>query len=552
MLQTREVKRLRKIKETRAREQSSAGQILLDNDVTVDYDAPMISPLAKNEFKPINITKKLLVPKENEILSDLNETARVLKSNPNISMRELFPGEDELNLYINIPFTSSMSRTPEGWVRVQSILQYDEETRTLWEELQKPYGNQSSFLRHLVLLEKYFRSGDLVISNNASSNAITYADSMQNRIRSYDNSPSKNKPLSFLHSLDNSPITITPAQKTKKAKLGDLSSTKNHGDHSKAIELDTSDALKPENKSKKREERKQEINIECIAVPPSLNHQANTSMSPPKLSISGGGSQHLIKLPDTLTPTERKHTAKPWRPTLIPITSNSSEIINSGPLYQTADGRKLPGLVQVMSGGKPYHISIHDYNRMCILRREKLWQLQQQQRLQHSNVFAQDTLQKSTESPANYTVQIPNQILQQNSIIPINNINPKLNIESSQKFKKFQNCSSLIQTKPITSLSSKSFGDNSFSQMVSGTHCESNEHHKSFISTNTSTLSTHVSSNAWTWNDNINTIPNSVRKSDGSLIIDNSVLSKIPKSLTVIPQQRGQKIKDPANEDIFK
>lgn len=40
------------------------------------------------------------------------------------------------------------------------------------------------------------------------------------------------------------------------------------------------------------------------------------------------------------------------------------------------DGRTLPSLVQVMSSGKRYHITLQDYNKMCIMRREKLQQIQ--------------------------------------------------------------------------------------------------------------------------------------------------------------------------------
>ena len=115
------------------------------------------------------------------------DISNVLRSNPNISMRELFHGEEDLGLLFKAPFGSAASqRTPEGWTRVQTFLQYDEPTRRLWEELQKPYGNQSSFLRHLILLEKYYRNGDLILSPNASSNASVYTQTVRQRLVSYD------------------------------------------------------------------------------------------------------------------------------------------------------------------------------------------------------------------------------------------------------------------------------------------------------------------------------------------------------------------------------
>lgn len=46
------------------------------------------------------------------------------------------------------------------------------------------------------------------------------------------------------------------------------------------------------------------------------------------------------------------------------------------PTQLAVDGRSLPSLVQVMSSGKRFHITLQDYNKMCIMRREKLQQLQ--------------------------------------------------------------------------------------------------------------------------------------------------------------------------------
>nr|AAF63753.1 nuclear protein EAST [Drosophila melanogaster] len=88
-------------------------------------------------------------------------------------------------------------------------------------------------------------------------------------------------------------------------------------------------------------------------------------------SAGGPPPPNVVILPDALTPQER-HESKSWKPTLIPLEDQHKVPNKSHALYQTADGRRLPALVQVQSGGKPYLISIFDYNRMCILRREKL------------------------------------------------------------------------------------------------------------------------------------------------------------------------------------
>lgn len=140
--------------------------------------------------------QELLQQQQQKIQDDLrqqhvrssNEDISNLRTNPNISMRELFPGEEEMGLNISIPFGNSW-RTPDGWQKVTTTIQYDEPTRKLWEDLQKPYGNQSSFIRHLLLLEKYFRNGDLLLVQNGNHNAITYCESVQHRLQAFDNVP---------------------------------------------------------------------------------------------------------------------------------------------------------------------------------------------------------------------------------------------------------------------------------------------------------------------------------------------------------------------------
>ncbi|XP_058169605.1 uncharacterized protein LOC131284764 [Anopheles ziemanni] len=431
------------------------------------------------------------------------DMTRALKSNPNISMRELFPGEEELGIHVNIPFSSSTARTPEGWTKVTSTIQYDDNTRALWDELQKPYGNQSSFLRHLILLEKYFRNGDLILSPQAKTSATTYSEAVQSRLRSFDNVPTLSSPpalasltpanvthqdktSNIFQQFSSATITIVPASKAR-ARVPSSSATNagtgNSNNSSDGASLSTvgpvsllkSNNLRPSGSSDKASanslkrklsnegkpvaatavaippnfgtsgggivskvakldepkaassappelisiNRKSNIPVTTVptaslvastsgAVPPppplkqqsllqqptAMQQQSQAKRSPPSYAAStstNAGSQQeqqreIIQMPEHLTESEREEaTAKPWRPTLLPIAPGAVESLKYGPLYQTADGRLLPMLVQVMSGGKPYHISIDDYNRMCILRREKL--LQQQ----HNNNNTQST-----------------------------------------------------------------------------------------------------------------------------------------------------------------
>lgn len=67
--------------------------------------------------------------------------------------------------------------------RFNTTIQFDIETKKLYQSLLRPYGNQSSFLRHLVILEKYFREGNLVLKEDASSKAQRYINTVNNRIQ---------------------------------------------------------------------------------------------------------------------------------------------------------------------------------------------------------------------------------------------------------------------------------------------------------------------------------------------------------------------------------
>ena len=63
---------------------------------------------------------------------------------------------------------------------------FDHNTKKLWQDLHHPYGNYSSFFRHLLLLEKYWRNGDLKLSDNAREKSSNYLRSVHNRINAYE------------------------------------------------------------------------------------------------------------------------------------------------------------------------------------------------------------------------------------------------------------------------------------------------------------------------------------------------------------------------------
>lgn len=104
-------------------------------------------------------------------------------------MPPFYPGEDEMALHATFQF--QYDDEPSGnraWEKCTSMLQFDKDTKRLWQELQRPYGSQSSFLRHLVLMERYWREGELVLASDASTKAATYTRSVQNRLKAYGSS----------------------------------------------------------------------------------------------------------------------------------------------------------------------------------------------------------------------------------------------------------------------------------------------------------------------------------------------------------------------------
>lgn len=640
---------------------SGNSSIVLDTDVS--FEAPPSAEKRRKNDDGLDMTK-------------------ALKANPNISMRELFPGEEELGIHINIPFNTASTRTPEGWAKVTTTLQYDDATRSLWEDLQKPYGNQSSFLRHLVLLEKYYRNGDLILSPQAKNNAVTYSEAVQNRLRSFDNLPTP-PPVSVIdkssimqQQLGNAPITITPAAKTRtKSSTEPVSLLKSNNPHligtgesstssmkrklstdAKAKSTSSSATTKTDsttaNKVIKLDDTvagsankatslvppelisinaKQNVTITTIpagtkpstgqsnqpAQQQSLLQPQQQSLLQPQVQVKKspgtGGTREIIKLPDQLTEAERRETSKPWRPTLIPITPGSAEAIKAGPLYQTADGRRLPKLVQVMSGGKPYHISINDYNRMCILRREKLLQQQQQLLIQqhHKRLQQQSppnltaikpTNTKPSENPPKM-VQIPNQILEQNSLIPIannnnNNNSTKTNGPSSElqqliKTRKPNSTNSALVPPPLAANAASAFFKNAMglatgagtkplslpnSTSVFSMPANQNQQQQqqqqqpqpvpseatpsqldqliklnNFVSQSQLSAFVAAAAAAAVSNSAAATTPLLGGTSGGSILMDNSaaqLLSKIPKSLTVIPQQKQRSLsRVSSNED---
>ncbi|XP_072383489.1 uncharacterized protein east isoform X2 [Diabrotica undecimpunctata] len=305
--------------------------------------------------------------------------------NSSVSVRQLFPGEDDLSLTGNIEFNNVKEKTPDGWEKCSSVIQYDEETKRLWQELQKPYGNQSSFLRHLILLEKYFRNGDLVLSPKASHHSINYSESVHNRLRAYDNIPTiagNIQPLSMLpfnkmSSKSSSIISSGVIPPALNSSVFTISSIQNPNNPKPVGSTAMSVTSLPINHAKSTP-----LTISQLNSPPLLPSTATLQPIRPKMgappgliSLHPGTSRPVAPLVKVPQPQKIKFPiTKNWRPNLIPIDPTKKQ------------GRKT-GLVQVISCGKPYHITLEDYKKMCAIKRSFEMRQQRLQEAQPKSIF---------------------------------------------------------------------------------------------------------------------------------------------------------------------
>ncbi|GJQ64953.1 hypothetical protein Trydic_g7120 [Trypoxylus dichotomus] len=320
-------------------------------------EVPKKQIMLKKIPRPESIKEAVEISKNLKLKNKSDIAVQRLGSNPSISVRQLFPGEEDLPLQGCVDFHNVKERTPEGWEKCTSTIQFDLDTKQLWQELQKPYGNQSSFLRHLILLEKYFRNGDLILSPNASHHSVNYSESVQNRLRAYDNTPSNSGPIQ--------PLSMIPFNKPQKSSSGIITSretsTQSVGIINAAnipkntpitiTQLSNSNFIVNSNTTNNNNGNTNSNNnnnsnkVKTPGVPPGL------------MPLQPGTSKPVAPLVKVPQPQKIKFPiTKNWKPNLIPI----------DPTKKT---EKRPGLVQVISGGKPYHITLEDYKKMCAIKR---------------------------------------------------------------------------------------------------------------------------------------------------------------------------------------
>ena len=121
--------------------------------ITISAHTPELGPGEKKKRKE----KEIMSPSDESKLHVVNDTSPDFK-------KELTPATEKCSVNIN----------------------FDLNTKKLWQDLHYPYGTYTSFFRHLILLEKYWRSGDLTLAPTASLKSSSYLKSVQNRITSWE------------------------------------------------------------------------------------------------------------------------------------------------------------------------------------------------------------------------------------------------------------------------------------------------------------------------------------------------------------------------------
>ncbi|KAK6621077.1 hypothetical protein RUM43_011383 [Polyplax serrata] len=345
---------------------------------------------------------------------------------------QCFPTETELALRAHFDLKpsaedESAKTARKGFEKCTTTIQFSPETKNLFYNLQMPYGNQSSFFRHLILLEKYFRSGDLVISKNADPKAINYISSVQNRIRSYEgvHNPSK-KPQEIPPSLSilpqpikmetrnsqdvkpsvmpSRPFTLTPMPSNssyylKNSPLSQIQATvQNIQPVQKSSQGIMTSLLKSSihPSSKYANHPKPEVSITSVT----------TEVTQPVRVGSGKATVLTSKIQENLRNLASKSQMKQASPPKAVI------------LNRTIEGQKQ-SLVQVTTGGKTIHLTLPQFRKIQQIQMRKKQYLEHQAKM----LKGKDVTIKATKSSAGR----PSSIVEES--FNLKNLSPELEIE---------------------------------------------------------------------------------------------------------------------------
>ena len=138
----------------------------------------------QKEFASPNSDSRILVTShDTEPVS--GSSVRVTKASNSSSER---PGTSEKSSHDSASNSDAAKTDSDksGLPMCSVTISFDLNTQKLWDDLHLPYETYTSFFRHLILLEKYFRNGDLALSENASQKSQSYIKSLQNRIEEFE------------------------------------------------------------------------------------------------------------------------------------------------------------------------------------------------------------------------------------------------------------------------------------------------------------------------------------------------------------------------------
>lgn len=310
---------------------------------------------------------------------------------------QCFPTETELALRAHFDLKpsaedESAKTARKGFEKCTTTIQFNTETKNLFYNLQMPYGNQSSFFRHLILLEKYFRSGDLVISRNADPKAVNYISSVQNRIRSYEGVHNTSKKpqeippsLSILpqpikaearnssdvKSMPSRPFTLTPMPSNssyylKNSPLSQIQATVQNiqpSSQKPAQGIMTSllkSSLQPS--SKYAPHPKPEVSITSVTTDGSGSSRGGPVVGSGKASVLTSKIQENLRNLASKSQMKQPNQAR-------------AVILN-----RTVGGQKQ-SLVQVTTGGKTIHLTLSQFRRIQQMQMRKKQYLEHQAKM---------------------------------------------------------------------------------------------------------------------------------------------------------------------------
>ena len=152
-----------------------------NNPIKITIKTTTLGPSYNQETSTKSVRKRKI--KENGLKGDDSKSHRGGASSETTSLNQNGKKGDSIRSDDDIEVSVKEKHSSD---RCSISVHFDKHTKRLWQDLHHPYGNYSSFFRHLLLLEKYWRNGDLSLSGDAQLKSSNYLRSVQNRIDAYE------------------------------------------------------------------------------------------------------------------------------------------------------------------------------------------------------------------------------------------------------------------------------------------------------------------------------------------------------------------------------